>query len=274
MPRKLNKTTSFFLLLLFASSVIRVLLSAFPKSAVTYNDELFYLELAQNLFRHGTLTVYNTPLHFTKLLYSMLLAPFYAVKDSVLRIRLISALNVLLTSSSLVPGYLLSRRILKKPWQIACVLLLLAVSPNLFFSLTFMAENLYPPLFLWGVYAAYRYFASETRSPLRAFLLGLLAFLLFFAKEVGAAYIAAVAVALLADRNGQKKSRKSYLGSLGCYLLGVVIPYMLLSMAFFRGTGSIYSLQLSKAVLSDWPHIRFFLAACGRMLLEFGLTAL
>ena len=142
MPRKLNKTTCFFFLLLFASSVLRVLLSVFPKSAVTYNDELFYLELAQNLFNRGTATVYTAPLHFTKLLYSLLLAPFYAVKDGLLRTRLISAFNALLLSSSLVPGYLLAKRTLKKTGHIVFVLLFLALSPNLLFSVTFMAENL------------------------------------------------------------------------------------------------------------------------------------
>lgn len=274
MRRKLTKPGWIFLLILAASAAARVLLSVFPKTAVTYNDELFYLELAQNLFRRGTLTVYGTPLHFTKLLYSLLLSPFYAVKDGVLRTNLISAFNAVLVSSSLIPGYLLAKRVLKKTGHITLALLLLALSPNLLFSLTFMAENLYIPLLLWGVYAAYRFFASERKTPLHAFGLGLLAFVLFFAKQVGAAYAAAVLVVLLADKKTRKQNKKAWLLSLPAYALGAVLPYLLLQFTLFRNTGNIYSLQLSRAALSDWAHIRFFLAAAGRMLLEFGLCAL
>ena len=237
MLKKLLNIKWILLLILTASAAVRVLLSIFPKSAVTYNDELFYLELAQNLFSRGTATVYTTPVHFTKLLYSLLLAPFYAVKDGMLRIRLISAFNALLMSSSLIPGYLLARRALKKTGQIVFVLLFLALSPNLLFSVTFMAENLYYPLLLWGFYAAYRYFASESPKPLRAFLLGLLAFLLYFTKEVGAAYAAAVAVVLLAGRMGNKKGRKEVYLPLGLYLLGIAVPYLLLRFTLLSGMG-------------------------------------
>ena len=274
MPRKSLNIKWIFWLILALSTVARVLLSVFPKTATTYYDELFYLELAQNIHLRNTLTVYGAPLNFTKLLYPLLLSPFYAVKDPVLRIQLISAFNALLTSSALIPAYLLSRRLLRKSWQIAAALLFVALSPNLLYSLSFMSENLWYPLLLWGVYALYRYVASDTRSPLRAFLLGLLAFVLYFAKEAGAAYIGAALVALLADGTGRKKSRRSWLCSLGCYLLGVLVPYVLLRLTLLRGMGNLYAAQLSNAVLTDWPRFCFFLTAAGLMLLEFSLTAL
>ena len=51
--KRQNTLTLFFLLLLILSAVLRVILSIFPKAAVTYNDELFYLELSQNIFLRG-----------------------------------------------------------------------------------------------------------------------------------------------------------------------------------------------------------------------------
>ena len=60
--KRQNKLTLFFLLLLILSAVLRVILSIFPKAAVTYNDELFYLELSQNIFLRGSLNVYGTPI--------------------------------------------------------------------------------------------------------------------------------------------------------------------------------------------------------------------
>ena len=274
MFKKENRTlTLVFLLILISSAVIRVILSIFPKSAYTYNDELFYLELSQNLFLRGSLTVYGSPIHFTKLLYSVILAPFYAVSDGVLRTQLISGFNALLISSALIPGYLLARRILKKNWQIILALLILALSPNLLFSITFMSENLYYPLLLWAFYAAYRYFASGERKPMGALVLGVLAFLLYFTKEVGGAWIIAAGLALLLDC-AEKASRKSALRAFGCFLLGFLVPFLFLRFVVLRDLSYSYSNQASFANLSSPSQILFFLYAALLMLLYFVVSLL
>ena len=274
MFKKENRTlTLVFLLILISSAVIRVILSIFPKSAYTYNDELFYLELSQNLFLRGSLTVYGSPIHFTKLLYSVILAPFYAVSDGVLRTQLISGFNALLISSALIPGYLLARRILKKNWQIILALLILALSPNLLFSITFMSENLYYPLLLWAFYAAYRYFASGERKPMSALVLGVLAFLLYFTKEVGGAWIIAAGLALLLDC-AEKASRKSALRAFGCFLLGFLVPFLFLRFVVLRDLSYSYSNQASFANLSSPSQILFFLYAALLMLLYFVVSLL
>lgn len=274
MFKKENRTlTLVFLLILISSAVIRVILSIFPKSAYTYNDELFYLELSQNLFLRGSLTVYGSPIHFTKLLYSVILAPFYAVSDGVLRTQLISGFNALLISSALIPGYLLARRILKKNWQIILAVLILALSPNLLFSITFMSENLYYPLLLWAFYAAYRYFASGERKPMGALVLGVLAFLLYFTKEVGGAWIIAAGLALLLDC-AEKASRKSALRAFGCFLLGFLVPFLFLRFVVLRDLSYSYSNQASFANLSSPSQILFFLYAALLMLLYFVVSLL
>ena len=53
--------TLFFILLFVLTTALRAVLSVFPKTAITYNDELFYLEMAQNIFLRGSLTVYGSP---------------------------------------------------------------------------------------------------------------------------------------------------------------------------------------------------------------------
>lgn len=261
----------FFFALLLGSSALRVLLSVFPKSAVTYNDELFYLELAQNIWLRGAAHVYAAPIRFTKILYSLLLAPFYAVGDGMLRARLISAFNALLLSSSLIPGYLLARRLLQKPWQVMVALLVLALSPNLLFSVTFMSENLHYPLLLWGFWAVYRFFAPAEQSEkpkrpaLSALLLGFLAFLLYFSKESAAAFLVALLVLQLSSR--------AY-ASCGLTLAGFGVPWLLLKLTVFRSVGYTYLQQASFSHLTDASHIMYLLYASGIMLLYFLLTVL
>ena len=274
MHRKENRTlTLVFLLILISSTIIRILLSVFPKSAYTYFDELFYLELSQNLFLRGTLHVYGTPIHFTKLLYSVLLAPFYAVQDGVLRTQLISGFNAILISSALIPGYLLARRILKKNWQVILSLLFLAVSPNLLFSITFMSENLYYPLLLWSFWAAYCYFASGDRKPLRALVLGLLAFFLYFTKEVGGAWIIAVGIVLLSDCR-EKSSRKAALRSFGCFLLGFLVPFLFLRFALLRDLSYSYANQVSLSNLTTPSQVLYLCYAALLVLLYFIVSLL
>ena len=265
--------TLFFILVLILTTVIRAVLSVFPKTAYTYNDELFYLELAQNFFLRGELTVYGSPIHFTKLLYPLILSPFYAIADGMQRTQLISLFNSLLISSSLIPGYLLARRMLKKNWQVILSVLVLALSPNLLFSLTFMAENLYLPLVLWGFYAAYRFFISE-RKPVPAFLLGFLGFLLYFAKEVGAAWAAAVAVALFAEALKTKENRKKALLIPGSFLAGLLLPFLFTRFVLLRGAAYTYAKQVSATNLSGPSQMLYILYAALAVLVYFLVTVL
>lgn len=190
----------FFFLLLAVSAAARVLLSVFPKTAVTYNDELFYLEIAQNIWNKGSVSVYGVSVGFSKVLYPLLISPFFAVQNGLLRTQLISGFNAILISSALIPGWLLARRILKKPEHIAFSVLILALSPNLLLSLTFMAENLYYPLLLWSLYAVWRYLSADHPGVPFALLLGFLAFLLYITREAGAACLAGIIILLLCSR--------------------------------------------------------------------------
>ena len=274
MPKlKAPSVKLFFALLLLISTAVRFLLSFYSKTAVTYNDELFYLELSQNIWLRGTLNVYAAPIRFTKLLYPLLLSPFYAVGDGLLRTRLISAFNTLLISSSLIPGYLLAKRVLKKDSHIMLALVVLALSPNLLFSLTFMAENLYYPLLLWAFWAAYRvlintHFArrgvrgGDRKAPS---VLGIILFLLYFTKETGAAFLAAVLIILLI-----KKDFKSFF----LCLLGFGIPFLLVRFTLLRNMGYSYAGQVSLSNLQTASQLMYFFYATGIMLLFFLVSVL
>ena len=216
----------FFVLLLAAGTVARVLFSVFPKIAATYSDELFYLEAAQNLWLRGTLSVYGAPIQFTKILYSVLIAPFYTVADGMLRTQMLSGFNALLLSSSLIPGWLLARKMLKNNLNIALCMLFLTLSPNLLLSMTFMAENLYYPLLMWSLYALYCFLSAEKTQPGQALLLGFLAFLLYLAEEGGAAFFIGLAAVLLLRRS---------FPSLGAAAAGFMVPALIVRFTVFPG---------------------------------------
>lgn len=235
------------------STVARVLLSIFPKFAVTYDDELFYLEIAQNIWLRGSISVYSAPIRFTKILYSLLISPFYAVSDGMLRTRLISGFNALLLSSSLIPGWLLAQRILKKTSLIILAMLFLVLSPNLLFSLTFMAENLYYPLLMWSFLALYLYLMKEKKSRRFALLLGFLAFLLYMTKEIGAAFLFSLVVLFAVSRSWS---------SLIYSLAGFACPYLIVRLAVFGLLGYTYADQLVLPDAAASIQVTYLLYGC------------
>ena len=176
----------FFWLLLLVSTAVRLFLSIYQNSAIIYPDELYTLELAQNIWHKASFSVYGTPANYLGILYPLLLSPFYLITDGILRNLLISAFNAVLISSSLIPAYLLARRILKNNTHIALALLAVALSPNLLFSLTYMSENLYLPLLLWTFWALHRFISErQNKGQLALPLLALFAALLLLTGASG-----------------------------------------------------------------------------------------
>ena len=265
--RKNSGCAVFFAVVLALSAGLRVLLTLLPDRSVSiYPDELIYLELAQNLFLRGTLTVYRTPLAFSKLLYPLLLSPFYAIPSPEARLTALSVFNALLISSVLIPGWLLARRLLKKPWQIRLFLLLLALSPNMGFSFPFMAEALYAPLLLWGFYFAVCWLQKPERRLLPP-LLGFWSFLLFFTKESGLCFLAALLPLLLRPCVTRRSLRAA--GPALAGLAGFVLPWLAAELICFGGPVFTYAAQVSAGSLATPGRVAFFLFAAAMMLFAF-----
>ena len=256
-----------FLFLLAGSVALRIWLTCFPKVAYIYNDELFYLKLAQNIWNEGALLVYRTPIDYTKVLYSLVIAPFYAIGDSVGRTTAISVFNAVLVSSALIPGWLTARRVCRTDGQAIAALAALALSPNLMLSQTFMAENLYIPLVMWGMYALLRAFSRDCPGPGAGVALGLLGCAMYFAKEAGLAFWgAALALYLRCILKG-KGNRKAAGVSLLCFIGALVLPWVLVRFVALGNLGYSYAHQVGES--SQSAGALLLLESTGKMLLYF-----
>ena len=236
-----------FLLLICAA---RCILALRPRIGTIYNDELFYLELSQNIWRYGSLTVYRLPLNFTKLLYPLLIAPFQAIGDGQARLTAISVFNAALICSALIPGWLLAKRLLREEKHRMWAMILLAVSPNMLFSGIYMAENLYYPLVLWGMYAACRVF-EEKKARDRA-ALGILCFLLYMTKEAGIAIFAACLIGQIAQAVKEKERAAEAARGIGIFAACAALPALLIQMTVFRNMPYSYVKQVSNGVPGSW----------------------
>lgn len=258
-------------ILLALTAAVRIFFSVYPKQATTYYDELLYLQTAQNLFSGAGFSVYGTALYFSKILYSVVLTPFFLIRDAASRVVCISVFNALLVSSSLIPAFLLARKYVRKSWQLAAALLLLALDPCGCFSMTFMAENLFLPLCLWTLYFAVR--VLQERKPSLSALTGFLCLLLYLTKETGIALFGALLFALLLSL----RSRESRTGALRCMLLiaaSFALPWLLLRLTLFGGLPYSYGNQVSLSFLSSSSRLLFLLFSFVYLLLYFLVSCL
>lgn len=84
-----NKLFLTVVLLFICSTILRGILSDFPKALRIYPDELRYVGTANSLFKGQGLRIHNMDSDFQKILYSICILPAFLAKSSVMQIRLI-----------------------------------------------------------------------------------------------------------------------------------------------------------------------------------------
>ena len=149
-------------------------------------DELIYSELARSLAAGHGLEVRGEP-YLVSLIYPLLLAPVYALVDSLPdAYAAVKVVNAIVMSLAAVPAYLLARRVLPTFLSLLAALLAVAV-PSMVYTGTVMTENAFYPAFLLVAWALVRMLERPTRA----------AQLLALALAGGAVLIRVQAVALL-----------------------------------------------------------------------------
>ena len=111
-------------------------------------DELIYSELAKSLAESGRFLVRGEATAAYGIVYPALIAPAWAIFDSVPQAYAAAkAINSLVMSLAAVPAYFLGRRVLAEPLALVAAALTVAV-PSMVYTATLMTENAFYPLFL------------------------------------------------------------------------------------------------------------------------------
>ena len=134
--------------IVLCSFVARSLLSRHMLAPFIMTDELTYSELGRSLAAARSLEIRDVPISGYGVLYPLLIAPAYALFDSLTdAYAAVKVINSLTMSLAAIPTYLIARRVAGT--GLALLAALLAVSlPSLVYTATVMTENLYYPLAL------------------------------------------------------------------------------------------------------------------------------
>lgn len=231
-----------FVIIIFICSVIlRAYLSLYEKRLSTYYDELRYMQIAKSIWHDQNFNIYGTAGDFSKILYSVFLAPFFAVSNSIRRIKLISVWNSILISSSVFPAWLTAKNITKDKFIITCAVILTALSSDMCYSMVFMSENLYLPMGLWLIYFMIKVFTAEDakKKTVLAFLAGMYTYFLYLCKEIALAFVLAFlmieAVRFIASKD------KKILVPCGAFAAGFAVLFIIAKFTIFSDTGSSYN---------------------------------
>ena len=131
-----------------ASIAFRAWLGSRMPAPFIFTDELQYQENARSLAAGNGIQVRDEPYGIVSVLYPLVLAPAYALFDSLPDAYAAArTINAVVMSLAAVPAYAIARRLLPFRWSIAAAVLAVAV-PSMAYTGTLMSENAFYPVFL------------------------------------------------------------------------------------------------------------------------------
>lgn len=231
-----------FVIFIFICSVIfRAYMSLYEKRLSTYYDELRYVYIAKSIWNNHNFNIYGTPGDFSKILYSVFIAPFFSISNSIIRIKCISIWNSILISSSVFPAWLIARNITKDKLIVTSAVILTALSSDMCYSMVFMSENLYLPMGLWLIYFMIKIFKSTDvkRKTVQAFFIGVYTYFLYLCKEIALAFVLAFLI-IEAVRFITSKDKK-ILVPCAAFLIGFALFFVTAKFTVFSDIGSSYN---------------------------------
>lgn len=249
--------------LFLTAVVIRFLIADFSKSIHVYGDEIRYYGIARSLFDGNGLSLRNAPTNYQKIIYSIILAPFFAIKDGTDRISILSFINTVIICSSIFPVWLISRELQLCKKDRYLVISIVLLWPDMLFSMTFMSEILYWPLFLWFVFLWI--INRKRQSYLLAVVEGVVCYIGYMCKEIFLAtflaYIVSEFVYPILEYYITKKDRRKRIRDffniksmliVAIFAGTFIMSHMFFKLTFFSHMGNSYNQMGISAILSTY----------------------
>ena len=231
----------------------------FPRAIRIYPDELRYYDIARSLFNGDGLMIRALPSDFQKLGYSLVLMPFFAIKDVALRLRAIGLGNIFILNLSVIFAWLLAGELGLNRRTKRFIAVFTAILPEMLLFVTFMSEIVYWPLFLlffwvWTV-------NERKESYFLAVVEGIICYITYLTKEIFlAAILAYIAFEIVYPFIERRKYDRKRVLRLLVFIVSFAVCYLAVKLTFFRGlgnsyTGSSYNQMDIKAIMSPYKFL-------------------
>jgi hypothetical protein len=246
--------------LALTSVVVDVALGRIVRAPIVFKDELIYSQLGRSIAEHHLTAMAAVLRSGYGVVYPLLLAPFYMVFHDLPSAYTFSKyLNAAAWSSSIVPCYLLGRRVLPVGWSIAAAGLTV-LGPQAIFAALVMTENVYMPVFLWTCLVTVRMLErpSLARQGVAVLLIAIgIATRLQAVALVPGVLVAVAVAAFAAGRSGAGSRLRPY-STMSLLLLAAAVT---LAFAEILRGGSIHGALGAYSVLahgySPWETLKW-----------------
>ena len=257
---KTNERTIFkVVVLVFLIGVLgHSIIGFFNKAIAIYPDEWRYYQIARNIYHGNGIVIRGIPTDFQKIAYSLILMPFFSIKNATFRVMAISCINSLLMMLSIFPIWKIGE-ILKLDVKARFIISVgLVFIPDLLMSVTFMSEVLYWPIFFLYIYI---WLINEKKKEKKyAAILGILCYVGYLTKEIFLAmFLAYIVFEILYGMIDiivyKKMIQKEKIVNCVVYVATFLACYILFKIVAFRGMGNSYNQQSIGAILNVYNFI-------------------
>lgn len=238
----------------------------FSKAIDIYPDELRYYGIARSFYNDTGFSIRGVATDFQKIAYSFVIAPFFAIKNVVLRMRILSFTNSFIMMLSIFPVWLISKELKIDKRNRYCILLFTVLWPDMMFSMTFMSEILYWPLFLLFIYL---WLVNEKRQKiLYGIIEGILCYIGYLCKEIFlVVFLTCIAyeicypiVSYFITREGKETKIKDYFSKRKLFLLFLFVfifffCHFIFKVFIFSGLGNSYNVMGISAILDPYKFL-------------------
>lgn len=259
-----GKKDFFYVLAFYAVGVlVYFIIGNFPKAIATYGDELLYFTIGQSIHDGKGIMCMNAPTDFKKVIYSLLLAPFFNIEDAILRVKLINLFNCMLMMSSVILIYFIVKELKLKRGGVILALLITLLWPDMTYSISFMAENFNWPFTLLFILLWIKGKKSDYVIRYSA-LLGCMCYIGYLGKDIFLAVVLSYVVfeisypflMFLLYRKEEKCKFKEFYSRRR--IIGVVIFVLCFLICYFVGNNILYGgadSNFSNAVMSGFSRL-------------------
>lgn len=255
-------------LFLLGGITLHFLIGNFTKSISIYADELRYFTIARSMYMGDGLTIRGAATSFQKIAYSLVLAPFFAIKDGVLRMKVLNLVNSIVVVSSIIPVWLICNELKLKKRTKIIIAVFVVLWPETVSSMTFMAENLYWPLFF--TFILILLYNERKRSRINAAVAAFICYLGYMTKEIFLAlFISCVLFQALCAMyqywiNRKENIKTNIIRERIIFILifmGVFVSmHVILKLTIFHGLGNSYDQMGITAISLPYNFLYLFYA--------------
>jgi hypothetical protein len=147
----------------FGCAIVRYIAASFVAAPSIFGDELTYWSLARS-FHHGMhFVAFNMRYDIPTQIYPIILSPLFSISDSLVTYSLARLLSCVMFCCIVFPAYFMAREFLSRREAMTVAVLSLFI-PGGAYTATVLAENLYYPVFIFGVWFCYRTLSRGRRQ--------------------------------------------------------------------------------------------------------------